>query len=125
MRGRNKEKGRGRISSVYLDSRGGDDGCSRVLKGNADNCYCLDIWSQFEVLEISLLNRGDPFDLTMTQFLVYRMGEIDDTVRLDSLKTSQIIQGAVERGFLVMLLPLERFCGHFSHPYSMLLPSPI
>lgn len=61
------------------------------------------------MLEISLVNRGNLLDLTMTQFLVYRIGKIHGILRLDSLKTAQIIKGAVERGFIVMLLPLERF----------------
>lgn len=57
---------------------------------------------------------------------VYRIGKIDDIVRLDALKIAQIIKGAIERGFFqVIVPPLERFRVHFSQPYSMLLPCPI
>lgn len=61
---------------------------------------CLGHWGQFKApLEISWVNKGNPLDLLMTQFLIYRMGKIDGIVRLGALKIAQMITGAIERGF--------------------------
>lgn len=63
-----------------------------------------DFWGPFKSGDF-LSKQEEPLDLRMTQFLVYRIGKIDDIVRLDALQISQTIKGA-----------LERFLYQYCHP---------